>query len=214
MISLEHVSKKYVNTLVLDDISYQFPSTGIVGLIGPNGSGKTTLLRLIAGLRKPTKGKILINKKIAITLDRDEYYPFSLRELGLCYQQFFEDFNYQFYISLLLENKLDSQSQFTALSKGQQTYTIIALTIARDVDIYLLDEPFSGLDLMIRQKITEKIIQCFSEKKLVILSSHDINHVERIFDNILTIKDRKLTAHTYEEVYQFPNLKDFYKSIY
>lgn len=214
MITLKNLSKYYGKKIIINNVNFEFKNTGIVGLLGKNGVGKTTLLRVISGLRKPTKGEVFLKTNFSMMPDVLEIYQYRVIELGNLYNDFHKDFNNDLFLSLINDGKIAKDALFSTLSKGQQTYVCLTLTISRDVDIYLLDEPFSGLDIIIRNEITNNIIKNINtDKKLVIISSHDLNHLERLVDHLVILKDGKLNLYTYDEISKHDSLKDFYKSI-
>ncbi len=214
MIILNNLSKIYSKKIILDNINFEFKNYGIVGLLGKNGAGKTTLLKIISNLRKPTTGEVFVKNSFSMMPDVLEIYDYSILEMASLYQTFYKDFNYDLFISIINNGKIVKEKLFSTLSKGQQTYVCLALTISRDVDIYLLDEPFSGLDVITRKEIINNIINNINTlEKLVLISSHDLNHLERLAENLVILKDGKLKLYTYDDISKYDTIKEFYKSI-
>lgn len=206
MIELREVVKKFGSRCALDGITVQIPKGKVIGLVGENGSGKTTLLKLIAGLLTPDAGQALIHQKpitrkvaseIAYMADTDLYYPyFTVGQLIDFYETQFQDFDsikakeIAQYLELTLDAKMKD------LSKGSRGRAKIAVTLGRNVDYYLLDEPFSGLDPMVRTAIAKGLIQFVdTTSQTVLLSTHEIKEVEPLLDELLVLKGSRMLAH-------------------
>ncbi|CAM3190210.1 ABC transporter ATP-binding protein [Filibacter tadaridae] len=206
MIELKEVSKKYGGRKALDGLTLTLPQGKIIGLVGENGSGKTTLLKLIAGLLTPDSGRATyggskITRKIASNLaympDTDLFYPcFTVNQLFDFYDTQFADFNpiKAKEIAQFLAIELDSKVK--SLSKGNRGRVKIATTLGREADYYLLDEPFSGLDPMVRDDITKGLIRFTDpERQTVIMSTHELKEMEPLLDEIVVLREGRVIAH-------------------
>lgn len=206
MIELNNVSKKYGGQSALEDITLTLPHGKIIGLVGENGSGKTTLLKMIAGLLTPNSGSATfsgnpITRKMATNIaympDADLFYPyFTVGQLFEFYETQFADFNpaKAKEIAQFLNVSLDSKIKH--LSKGNRGRVKIAVTLGREAGYYLLDEPFSGLDPMVREDIAKGLIRFTDpERQTVILSTHEIKEVEPLLDEIVVLKGSRIIAH-------------------
>lgn len=206
MINLHNVSKKFEKKLALSGISLSIPRGKIIGLAGENGSGKSTLLKLIAGLLKPTTGNIQLNgvqlsrkssANISYLSDADLFYPnFTVDQLFHFYQTQFDDFSYSKasaaaeFLNVALTDKLKD------LSKGNRGRAKMAATLGRETSYYLMDEPFSGFDPMVRQDIIKGLIQFTDpETQTIVLSTHEIREVEPLLDEIIVLKEGQIIAH-------------------
>ncbi|MDF2910551.1 MAG: transporter ATP-binding protein [Sporolactobacillus laevolacticus] len=203
MIQLEGVTKRYLTKKALNGISLQIEPGHIVGLIGSNGSGKSTTLKLISGLLQPTKGTVLIDgemanrricRKIAYLSELDAYYSFfTVKQTVDFYEQTFSDFNREKAEEMLDFMKLDRTQKVKHLSKGNRGRLKIVVTLAREVPFILMDEPLSGLDPMVRSSIIKGLISFIDlEKQTVILTTHELQEIEPLLDEVILIKNGEI----------------------
>lgn len=203
MIKLSQVAFAYKNKKVLKNITINIPSGQIVGIIGENGSGKSTLLKVMAGIVQSKSGSVLLNDqcvtrrmadRIAFMPDTDLFYEyFTIEQLLTFYNKQYEDFSVDKASKILRELNIESNEQLRKLSKGQRGRVKLAATLGRNVPLYILDEPFSGLDPIIRDEVVRALIRHIdSETQAVILSTHEIHEVEPILDQVVLLKDGHL----------------------
>lgn len=203
MIELSHVSKNYGKKLALRDVSLSFKSGKIYGLVGPNGSGKSTLLKMISGLVYPNSGEVkiqnrditrMISEKVAYLSELDLFYfGFTVKRMIAFYDSQFQDFDMSKAHALLKDMKLDPTKKIKHLSKGNRGRLKLVLTLARKAPIILLDEPFSGLDPMVREAIAKSLITYIDfEKQTVIITTHEIDEVESLLDDIIIIYEGEI----------------------
>jgi len=148
VLNLTDVSFSYGADLVLENISLNLANGQIAGLIGPNGSGKTTLLKLIAGLLKTKKGLLKTTESISwYAVGESLYLDLTLIEnLELFARLYSEDHSQiESFIEALQVGKLANQ-RVRHLSHGQSVRASIARTFLKNASLYILDEPFNGLD--------------------------------------------------------------------
>ena len=212
MIELENVSKKYGGQQALDDVTVTIPQGKIIGLVGENGSGKTTLLKLIAGLLTPDSGTATFNGRpitrriatdIAYMPDADLFYPyFTVNQLFNFYESQFTDFDIMKAKEIAQFLKISLDSKIKNLSKGNRGRVKIAVTLGREAHYYLLDEPFSGLDPMVRDDIAKGLIRFTdTERQTVLMSTHELKEVEPLLDEIVVLRAGKIIAHeTVDEI--------------
>lgn len=205
MINLHNVSKQYGKNLVLTGISMSITTGKIIGLAGENGSGKSTLLKLIAGLLEPTTGFIKLNgvrvsRKSSVNIsylpDVDLFYPnFTIDQLFRFYQTQFDDFSYSKACTVAEFLNIGLKDKLKDLSKGNRGRAKMAVTLGRETSYYLMDEPFSGFDPMVRQDIIKGLIQFTDpETQTIILSTHEIREVEPLLDEIVVLKEGQIIA--------------------
>lgn len=206
MITLTDVTKKYGSQTALDQVNLTLSKGKLVGLVGENGSGKSTTLKLIAGLNHPTRGDITVNgekvtRKIASTVsylsELDEYYRFFTVKDAIEFQASqFADFDIEKAYEIMKFMKLEPQQKLKHLSKGNRGRVKIVLTLGRNAPVVLMDEPFSGLDPMVRNSIVKGLISFVDlDKQLVLITTHEIREVENILDEIVAIRDGNIIAH-------------------
>lgn len=188
------VFKKYFRKQALNGIDVTIESGKIVGLLGPNGSGKTTFLKLLAGLVRPSTGSIKVcgeeigwqtRKLVAYLPDSDYLYPWMrIADAKKVYASFFKDFNSEKFDKLLEFMNLKDSMSVKSLSKGMSEKLALALTLARDAKLVILDEPLNGVDPKAREQILKAILKGFNYESSIILASHHIHEVEQILDEV------------------------------
>lgn len=203
MIEFQNVTKKYGFDYALKDVSFSLSPGKIYGLLGPNGSGKSTTLKLIAGLVHPSSGTIIVNGKhasrriaeeVAYLSELDMFYDsFKVGDMFDYYASQFRDFQRDKATELLRFMNIDPAKKIHNLSKGNRGRMKLALAMARDTSILLLDEPFSGLDPMVRDSIVTGLLSYIDfDKQTLIMATHEINEVESILDEVLAIQNGKI----------------------
>ncbi|MDQ0226609.1 spermidine/putrescine ABC transporter ATP-binding protein [Bacillus sp. 7586-K] len=197
-VQLRNVVKKYGSNYALNTINLTFEKGKIYGLVGPNGSGKSTLLKLITGLVFPTSGIVTVNdetvtrktsQSVAYLTELDMFYEtFTVQETIDFTASQFADFNLERAQRLLKEMKLDGHKKVKSLSKGNRGRLKLVTTLARDTDVILLDEPFSGLDPMVRDAIVKSLLQYVDfDKQIILIATHEINEIESLLDEVIAI---------------------------
>lgn len=197
-ILLKNVTKKYGSETALNQVSLHFQPGKIYGLLGPNGSGKSTTLKMITGLVHPTSGTITVqeenvtrrtSKSVAYLTELDMFYDsFTVDKIIAFYESQFPDFNREKANQLLEEMKLTKDKKVSQLSKGNRARLKLVLTLAREVPIILLDEPFSGLDPMVRESIVKSLLSYIHfEEQTVIIATHEIDEIEALLDEVIVI---------------------------
>ena len=202
MLESREITKKYGSKTAVDHVTMELQEGHIYALLGPNGSGKTTWMKMAAGLVKPTSGEALYNgrpvdiqsrKSVAYMATEPYFYSWmSIGDAGRYYADFFEDFSPERYAQLLSQMELTPELKIRALSSGMTAKMKIAVTMARDAKVYMLDEPFNGIDLLARDDIRRCIVEQAGPDKLLLLSSHLVEEMEAIADTAVFLKEGKL----------------------
>ncbi|WP_277586191.1 ABC transporter ATP-binding protein [Psychrobacillus antarcticus] len=219
MIQLQHVSFNYQRQEVLSDISLLFPLGQTIGIAGENGSGKSTLLKIIAGIQRPRKGTISIHNEsltrihandIAYLPDTDLFYSFyTTKELLAFYASQFKDFSVQKALEVANFLEVDVNVKLKKLSKGNRGRAKMAATLGRNTSYYVMDEPFSGLDPIVRESLIKGLIQFVNmEEQSIILSTHELHDVEPILDQLIVLKQGKVIAQDDLETIRFETNQD------
>lgn len=197
-IKLNNVTKRYGSEYALNDVTLQFQPGKIYGLLGPNGSGKSTTLKMITGLVYPNSGSVVvlgeeasrrISKKVAYLTELDMFYDsFTVEKMIVFYESQFPDFNREKANQLMAEMNLSANKKIKQLSKGNRGRLKLVLTLSRDVPVVLLDEPFSGLDPLVRDSIVKSLLSYINfEEQTVIIATHEIDEIEPIMDEVVAI---------------------------
>ncbi len=198
MISVSHVSKKFGNKTVLNDISFTAKSGEIVGFLGPNGAGKTTSMRLLLGYLLPTAGSISVDsydpveqrvqilKIIGYLPENNPLYP----EMKVSeYLDFISSVKQDRYMDEIIQSVGLTDvihSKIEELSRGYKQRVGLASALCGNPKILILDEPTSGLDPIEQDKI-RSLIKSLSKKKTIIFSTHILSEIEEIADKIIII---------------------------
>ena len=227
MLESKEVTKTFGAKTAVDHISLKLEKGHVYAMLGPNGSGKTTWMKLAAGLLKPSYGMVCFNgepvsiesrKYVAYMSTEPYFYTWmTVKDVGKYYQDFFEDFSYDQYLKLLQQMELTEKLKTKALSSGMMAKLKIAVTMARDAQVYMLDEPFNGIDLLARDEIRACILSYATEDKLLLLSSHLVEEMEAIADRAVFIKEGRLVENIELETMrdeQGVSMADRYRQIY
>lgn len=199
VLKINNLTKKYYNKIALRNVSLDFEPGKIYGLLGPNGSGKTTLMKVIAGLHKQSGGTVVINDeelsyktKAYVSYMPTEnfmYENFRVVDILKFYNDMYEDFRYDYAINLVNDIEINLNYKIANLSSGQVGKLKAVIALSRDVDIYMLDEPLNGVDVLARDTIMDIITKSHGENKIIIISTHLVSEVEKILDTVIFLKD-------------------------
>lgn len=208
IIEINSLTKKYRKKIALDDISIQIPKGKIVGLLGPNGSGKTTLMKVLSGVICNYQGEVFINKKeigvetkkIVSYLPDKPYFAKWMRPVDVIkiFKDFYKDFKEDKMMSMLDSLGVDTKQKIVTMSKGMIERLQLSLVMSRDALLYVLDEPLGGVDPATRDYILDTIIKNYNPEGTVLISTHLIEDVEKVFDSVIFIKQGKIVL--FEEV--------------
>jgi ABC-2 type transport system ATP-binding protein len=227
MLELQQIVKRYHHQLVLGPIQLTLPSGIFLGLLGPNGSGKTTLLRLIAGSTKPSSGTILWNQRIISEESHNEIAflpdnnPFpswmNIQDALYFYQTFFPDFDSKECKEYLYMFGLPIKKKIIHLSKGNLSKVKLIFTLCRKAKLYLLDEPFEGLDITTRKKMLHILARMLTDQCSIILSSHFVREMDQLFTDILILKEGQVALHGEKDSIQAEmgqSIEEIYEDIF
>ena len=205
LIEIKNLSKNYGKKQALENINITIEPGKIYGLLGPNGSGKTTLIKIINDLLTPTSGEVLVkgnkpgveSKKIISYLPERTYLNmnFKVRELLNYFEDFYENFDRKKAQTLLKKLNINEEDKLKTMSKGTKEKVQLILVMSRKADLYILDEPIGGVDPASRDYILETILNNFDEKSSMIISTHLIQDIETILDNVIFINQGRITLN-------------------
>lgn len=217
IVELKNVSKNFHAIKALNNINLTINKGEMIGLVGPNGAGKTTTLRIISTILKPDNGKAYVYGKNIALYQKDikkliGYLPEAPRlyeniKVIDCVKIFAKGrgllFTSNSLLSLFEEWSLIeiANRKISTLSKGQRQKVSLLCSLIHDPQLILLDEPFSGLDIESREFIRERIGILKEKGKTILISSHDLDEVERLVSIIAIIaKGEILLKGNIEEV--------------
>ncbi|MGB9667026.1 MAG: ABC transporter ATP-binding protein [Candidatus Cryosericum sp.] len=195
VVQVSDLTKRYLATTALSDVSLDLPEGHIAGLLGPNGSGKTTLMKILAALVAPTSGSVLIDglapgvqtRAIVSFLPDVNHLDrwMTVGEAGDFYADFYRDFDRKRFQELLGIMGLSTRQKIGSLSRGMVEKARLALVFGRRSRLYILDEPFGGLDPLARGQVLEALVSNFRTDCSMILSTQMVSDVERFFDDVV-----------------------------
>lgn len=229
-IETHNLTVSYDRRPVLWNIDFKLPSGKIIGIIGPNGSGKTTLLKAIMGLVKPSSGYVKlfdqdldkVRSRISYVPQRESVdwdFPASVmdvvlmgryRKNNLLKPTSKEDKNI---VAEALEkvNMLEfSDRQISQLSGGQQQRVFIARSLAQGADLYILDEPFVGVDAATEEAIMQLFKKMQEEGKTVVVVHHDLQTAKLYFNWMVLLNTRLVACGPKEEIFNDELLQEAY----
>lgn len=206
MINVKKVCYKHRNRPILNDVSFQIPIGKVIGIAGENGAGKSTLLRLLAGIKNPDDGTITLDhqplthrtcSRFAYLPDTDDFYSYLTGvQLFQFYETQFEDFNFLKALEVADFLDINIEQKIKTLSKGQRGRLKMAATLGRETTYYFMDEPFSGLDPMVRDSLIKGLIRFTdAETQTIVLSTHELYEVEPILDALLLLKNGEVISY-------------------
>lgn len=226
VLTIKDLSYKKNQKTILKNINLDLSKGKIVALLGENGAGKTTLMRIIAGVAKNYKGEVEVDgvskeaerkAKLSFTDGLSGFSDSSkIKEVVDFYINIFNDFDENEFDELRKFMKLDPEMKLSQLSRGMREKLIIALTFARKADLYLLDEPFGGIDAMARKKIINSIIMWKDEKATILISDHFVNEISTLLDEVVIVKNDTVLAHkTADEIREnHKSIEEYYEGLY
>lgn len=212
MIEVEHLHKTFGPVVALQDISFSAPDGFITGLLGPNGAGKTTTLRILYTLLKPDRGNarvdgfetttqaIAVQRRIGALPDSHGLYPRLTTRENIRYYGRLHGFegpalekNIDGLIRMLEMEDIENR-RTEGFSSGQRVKVAIARALVHDPANVLLDEPTNGLDVMSTRAMRTFIRSLRDEGKCVLFSSHIMQEVSALCDNIVIINKGEVVA--------------------
>ncbi|NLZ94299.1 MAG: ATP-binding cassette domain-containing protein [Bacteroidales bacterium] len=225
-VETQDVVKQFSQHLALNKVSIRVPEGAVFGLLGPNGAGKTTLIRIITRITAPDSGEVLLNGS---PLKREDIYKIGYlpEERGLYKKMKVGD--QAMYLARLKGmsrdqahreivkwfNKFEIMGWYNRkveeLSKGMQQKVQFISTIIHNPDLLIFDEPFSGFDPVNAELIKQEMLKLKAEGKTIILSTHNMESVEALCDEIALINKSEVVLQG--SVYNLRNehKKDIYK---
>lgn len=227
LLVIDQLTYKRNMRVLLSDVSLTIPTGSIIGLLGDNGAGKTTLMRLIAGAATNYQGSIILDGEVDKTTIKG-MVSFSeqlngassdarMEDLAKFYNSIYPEFSMTNFNLLAKNFDLNLKQKLNQLSKGMRRNFVISITLARRARLYLLDEPFDGIDSMKRKKIIENILTWMPDNASIIVSDHHVGDIANLLDQVVIIKDRtvvnQIAADKIREEFN-QSIEEYYESFY
>ena len=204
MLKAENLTKKFSKKIALDNVSFELAKPGIIGLIGNNGAGKTTLINTIMGYYSPTSGSMKYNEHNTFNNVDCSSHMVIVDEKGGCdYLLTLEgnakkiasvctDFNLDRFYEFIEVFGLPKKARYTKLSKGMKNQYNICMGLAFDREVYVLDEPVSGLDEGARDTFYAVLNSEFCRNpKQYIVSTHLFAEIQNITSEVILLRNGK-----------------------
>jgi len=204
MIRTENLTKRYRHTDALHDLTLDVPPGSVFALVGPNGAGKSTTLKLLMNLIRPSSGRAEL-----LGVDSTRLGPGQLAQIGYVSENqklpewmrvgYFFDYCRAFYptwddavaAELIRQYGLPLDRRLRALSRGMRMKAALAVSLAYRPRLIILDEPFGGLDVLVREQLIESLADCTPEAT-ILLASHDLGEIESFATHAAYLNDGRL----------------------
>lgn len=221
-ISVKNLTKYYGASAAVSNVSFDIPKGSVCGFLGRNGAGKTTTIKMLVGLAEATKGSatVLGCDCAALTpeirarvgyVTEGHRLPVSMRvgQLEKFQRAFYSDqWDAAMFDEMLDYFKLSRKKRIKSLSNGQRAQISLALTLAPNPELLIMDDPTLGLDPAVRRQFLESVVHLIMrEGRTVLFSSHILSDVERVADRILVLHEGRLLADCSQEVFRESVLK-------
>ncbi len=206
MIRVEQVSKKFGDTYVLKDVSFEAEEGQVYGLVGYNGVGKTTLMKIIGGIYRPDSGEVQINGEPVFENARIKKQCFfmteqatffaqaSLNQMRKFYRGYYEHWSDDTFEGLVRMFGLNPDMKIGRFSKGMQRQASLTLAFSTRSDYFFLDESFDGLDFNMRRLMRDMLLYyARTFGALLLVSSHNLRELEDLADQIGMLDEGQIT---------------------
>lgn len=225
-IEIKNLTVSYGENIALEDLNLNIEVGSLMALVGPNGAGKSTLIKTILKFLKQITGEIKINAKtLAYVPQRNSVdwdFPttlFDVVEMG-CYgrvglfKRVSKEEKQKVLKAIEQVGMLEFKDrQISELSGGQQQRAFIARALVQEADIYLMDEPFQGVDSTTEKSIVEILKKLKSEGKTIIVVHHDLQTVPTYFESVALINKAVIVSGKVSEVFTQENIDVTYRKI-
>lgn len=229
-IEVHDLTVSYNQKPVLWNIDFSMPKGRLVGILGPNGAGKSTLLKTIMQIIKPDSGYVKIfNEDIDAVREKISYVPqresvdwdfpasaldvvlmgrFAKRGLFKRFNKADKEIAYNALELVKMERY--ANRQIAQLSGGQQQRVFLARSLAQEADLYLMDEPFAGVDATTEAAILNLLTEMRTQGKTLFVVHHDLQSAYEYFDSIVLLNKRLVVADDKETAFTDENLRAAY----
>lgn len=208
-LELNGLTKKYGSSTALDSVSVKLEPNKIYGLLGRNGAGKTTILNILSARIFATSGEALVFgkgayenidvlKKICL-IEEKGFYDNGIRVCQVLKLAggLYPNWDEKYAKSLVKTFELDERKKYKQLSRGMESALGLIIGLASRAELTIFDEPSLGLDAVIRERFYDAVIEDFAEHpRTIIISTHLIDEVSRLFEDVVIIDSGKLLLHS------------------
>lgn len=209
VIETNQLTKYFGDKVVVNSVSLKVKRGKIIGFLGRNGAGKSTFIRMLMGFLKPSYGtsKILgcnsleltpeIRERIGYMIEGHPLYPkMSIKQLRDFSRASFSAWKDDVFAEMMNYFELDEKKKVIDLSRGQRAQVSLAITLAPDPEVLVLDDPTLGLDPVINREFIDAMVQLIqNQNRTIFFSSHAISSVDRLADEIIVLEGGVLKAH-------------------
>lgn len=206
VVDVVDLSKRFGSTLALDEVNFAADEGFVYGLVGANGAGKTTLIKHILGLFRTESGSVrvfgqdpvakpveVLQRIGYVSDDRDLPEWMRIGDLMRYTQAYYPDWDSAYAHQLLDTFQLDVNKKVKELSRGMRAQTCLVTAVAHRPDLLVMDEPSTGLDVVVRRDILNAIVRTVTDDgRTVIFSSHLLEEVERMSDHVTMIHQGRI----------------------
>jgi ABC-2 type transport system ATP-binding protein len=218
-IELKRLCRYFGKKAVVDDLNFNVQTGKVTALLGLNGAGKTTTIRILMGLLSPTRGSAStlgadattmstdIRKRIGYLVEGHYLYPsMRVKECQSFQRAGYDSWNNDLFDDIVRHFSIDPSARVSTLSRGQRAGVSLALVLAPDPELLVLDDPALGLDPVSRRALNETLIEfAGGGKRTVLLSTHLLDDVERIADRVAVMVGGRLKVDT--------SMEDFFSRV-
>ncbi|MDT8408109.1 MAG: ABC transporter ATP-binding protein [Wenzhouxiangellaceae bacterium] len=215
-IHAEQLSRRYGSNVAVDHVDLDIPAGRIVGLIGPNGAGKTTALKAILGLTRfegklevlgldPSKHRDELMQDVCFIADVAVLPRWArVWQIIELTEKLHPRFSRETCMKYLARTRIKQRSRVRTLSKGMVVQLHLALVMAIDAKLLVLDEPTLGLDILFRKQFYSSLLnEYFDEQRTILITTHQVEEVEHILTDLIFIKDGKfIVDSSMDEIYE------------
>lgn len=208
VIETQGLTKHFGKTCVVSELNLKVPKGSIFGFLGRNGAGKSTTIRMLLGLVEPTRGSARVLGKDCRNLSPDDrarigYLPeghhvygwMTIEECGKFQAAFYQHWNSSIFDAVLSHFRLDRKNRAGNLSRGQRAGLCLALVLAPEPELLILDDPALGLDPVARRSLIQSMLYVTrTTDRTILFSSHLLSDVERVADEIAVLDRGTLRA--------------------
>ena len=201
LVKVNNLSKSYKSKLVVNNLSFTLQSGQVLGLLGHNGAGKSSLINALLGFKShqgevsicglnPINQHVELMRCLGYISDGDVLPKWMTVKQILRYVAGMQpNFNFDKAMGLLANTDIQQNSKIATLSKGMKVQLHLALTIASDAKVMILDEPTLGLDLIYRETFYRQLIEWMHDgDRTLIIASHEVNEIEHLLTDVLILK--------------------------